>query len=59
MTTKRHHAQAGRHESASIRREQALCVGAMESGEYDAMSDTEWVLLCEMTARETAEAQSE
>lgn len=43
-----------RHSSDAERREQALCADALSSGEFDAMSDDEWVLLCERAAR-TAE----
>lgn len=40
------------------RREQELCVTALESGHYDSMSDDEWVALCEQLARaELAEAE--
>ena len=36
----------------ATQREQALCLLAAESGEYDAMTDEEWVRLCEKTAHE-------
>ncbi|MBP8131776.1 MAG: hypothetical protein KA184_19530 [Candidatus Hydrogenedentes bacterium] len=47
---KRSEAPTGRHDSASTRREQALCRAALESGECDAMTDDEWVALCESVA---------
>ena len=49
-----HH--TGRHESAGTRREQAFCMSALETGDYDAMSDKEWVSLCEEVAGDCADA---
>lgn len=48
----------GRHSSASSQREQALCVEALESGEFDNLSDAEWVALCERISREEEESAS-
>ena len=39
-----------RDASAGLRREQALCVAALASGEYDNMTDKEWVAMCERIA---------
>lgn len=39
---------------ASIQREQALCQDAIESDAYDALTDKQWVELCERTGREEA-----
>ncbi|HNR29437.1 MAG TPA: hypothetical protein PKI11_00980 [Candidatus Hydrogenedentes bacterium] len=50
MKPKRCDAPTGRHDSAATRREQALCKAALESGDCDAMSDDEWVALCEAVA---------
>lgn len=47
---KRSEAPTGRHDSASTRREQALCRAALESGECDTLSDEEWIALCEEVA---------
>ena len=41
--------------SAASRREQALCIDALESGEYDDLTDKEWVAMCERTARDHCE----
>mgnify|MGYP006969385184 CR=1 FL=1 len=38
--------------NSSIQREQELCLDAIESGDYDSMSDKEWIELCERAARE-------
>ena len=43
---------SGRYGSDAARREQKLCVDAMHSGDYDDMTDAEWVLMCEQLARE-------
>lgn len=43
-------ASLSRHNS--IQREQELCLDAIESGNYDTMTDKQWVELCERTARE-------
>jgi hypothetical protein len=58
LSTKQHPSSgnAGRHHTDASRREQALCVQALSSGDYDNMSDGEWVALCEQVAREEAEA---
>jgi len=49
-----------RHNAAEAsRREQTLCIAALTSGEYDHISDKEWVLMCEQAAREaTADSQA-
>jgi len=52
---KTYHPQTGRHETVATCREQALCLAALESGEYDGMTDKEWVLLCEEVAKKTAD----
>jgi hypothetical protein len=44
---------AKRDEDRSVVREQALCNEAIESGEYDSISDEDWILLCERIAAET------
>ncbi len=36
-----------------MHREQELCIEATESGQYDQMSDEEWVRLCEKISRES------
>lgn len=46
----------GRYVSAGSRREQALCEEAVLSGEYDDMSDAEWVTMCERIAQEAETA---
>lgn len=42
----------GRHHTEASRREQELCLKALESGSFDEMSDEEWIALCEQTARD-------
>lgn len=49
-------AVVNRHHSEASRREQALCIDALDSGKYDDMSDAEWVALCERIAREASES---
>lgn len=53
----------GRHHTEASRREQELCLKALETGKFDEMSDDEWIALCEQTARDAnarnAEAKSE
>jgi hypothetical protein len=36
----------------AARREQELCVAAMDSGDFDDMSDADWVALCERLGRD-------
>ncbi len=43
---------SGRHESESSRQEQALCRAALDSTDFDGLSDQEWVWMCERIARE-------
>lgn len=50
---------ATRHSSSANRREQALCIDALASGEYDDMTDQEWVELCERIGRESEEGESQ
>ena len=38
-------------DSNAMHREQALCRLALESEDYDTMSDEEWVSLCERTGK--------
>ncbi len=45
-----------RHDTDASRREQELCVNALETGDFDEMSDQEWVAMCERIAREAAES---
>jgi len=40
----------------AARSEQDLCLLALESGEFDTMTDDEWVLLCERIAKEVNNA---
>jgi hypothetical protein len=37
--------------SESERREQALCIEALESGEFDGLTDEAWVQLCESVSK--------
>ncbi|HIJ72884.1 MAG TPA: hypothetical protein HPP83_02175 [Candidatus Hydrogenedentes bacterium] len=46
----------GRQKSLGTRREQALCIAALESGACDGMTDKEWVTLCEEVATEDKDA---
>lgn len=57
MSKKDPQIQAGRRDRNGILREQALCMAALESGEYDSLSDNEWVELCERTANDSADDQ--
>lgn len=50
MTGKNYNTQIGRQQSEATLREQALCMLALESGECDDMSDSEWIALCEKIA---------
>ena len=43
-----------RNTAAALRREQDLCVSAVASGEYDHMTDQEWVVMCEQIAHEAS-----
>jgi hypothetical protein len=56
MSRKTHQHTTVRHDSVATHREQALCLIALQSHEYDAMTDEEWVSLCEKIARELPEA---
>ncbi|MCC6143520.1 MAG: hypothetical protein IT368_06910 [Candidatus Hydrogenedentes bacterium] len=47
---------SGRYDSGSMKREQALCMEALLSGEFDSLSDQEWVALCEKIAHEEEQA---
>jgi hypothetical protein len=38
--------------SEATRREQELCAQALDTGDFDDMSDAEWVALCEKLSRE-------
>lgn len=40
----------GRHSSAVSSHEQELCNAALLSGQYDNMTDEEWVAMCERIA---------
>jgi hypothetical protein len=40
------------HNTAATRAEQALCLSALDSGEFDHLSDMQWVALCERLSRE-------
>ena len=42
-----------------LEREQALCAEALASGEFDDMSDSEWVAMCEEAAREQSASRQE
>jgi len=42
----------------SLRREQELCIDAMSSGEFDDLSDQEWVALCERVAQQQKQAHA-
>ncbi len=62
MTTSHEYKTTGRGRDISLRDEQNFCLEAMESGEYDTMSDKEWVAICERVAagaRRTAEQPRE
>ena len=53
-STDTHPKKGGRDNS--LKQEQSFCRNALESGEYDRLSDEEWVALCErvsVTARHT------
>lgn len=55
-STDTHPKKGGRDNS--LKQEQSFCRNALESGEYDRLSDEEWVALCErvsVKARSTAE----
>ncbi len=49
---------ATRHTSNAIQREQELCLDALESGDYDTMTDKQWIELCEQASRDAQEAQT-
>lgn len=40
------------HDSTLTNPEQALCQLALESGDYDELTDEQWVSLCEQIAKE-------
>jgi hypothetical protein len=50
MSQKKYDAQIGRQQSEATRREQEFCMAVLESGEYDDLSDSEWIALCERVA---------
>jgi len=50
MTTSHEYKSTGRGREDSLRSEQIFCLKALESGEYDTMSDQEWVAECERVA---------
>ena len=52
MSSSERSSTARRAEDRSLVREQALCNEALESGEYDSISDEDWILLCERIAAE-------
>lgn len=53
MSSSESTSETKREQDRSILREQALCNEALESGEYDSISDDDWILLCERIAAET------
>ncbi len=58
--SRNHHGQGIRlTTSEATRREQELCAAALDSGEFDNMSDAEWVALCEKLGREEMAAAEE
>jgi len=57
MKQKRTSSEISLRISDAIRREQELCVAALDSGEYDNLSDAEWVSLCEELNRKQHPAQ--
>jgi len=59
MNKRVHQHTTVRHDSMATHREQALCMLALESSKYDAMSDDEWVFLCEKIAKEVRYAPPE
>ncbi|MBI2422301.1 MAG: hypothetical protein HYV27_05680 [Candidatus Hydrogenedentes bacterium] len=59
MSSKHSDSTVSRSGAIALRREQELCVAAVTSGEYDDMSDAEWVLLCEQLAQEAAGSHAE
>jgi len=43
----------GKYDSGASRREQALCMHALETGDFDNMTDAEWLALCEQIAHDS------
>ena len=37
----------GKYDSESLRREQEFCLNALSSGDFDEMTDSEWIAMCE------------
>jgi len=59
MSEKAHQQTTVRRGLTATHREQALCMAALESCEYDAMTDEEWVSLCEKVGKEYLDAPPE
>ena len=52
MSKRSSHPPAIRAHSRSERREQALCIEALESGKFDTLTDEAWVQLCETVSKD-------
>jgi hypothetical protein len=49
---------SGRYDSGGTKREQALCMEALLSGDFDSLSDQEWIALCEQIAHDAEKAKA-
>ena len=49
----------GKYDSEAYRREQAFCLDALDSGEFDNLSDAEWIALCERVAQKKRPVKEE
>lgn len=54
MSTRKSSPALSRHDSSASRREQELCRDALDTGQYDELTDQQWVAMCERIARESA-----
>lgn len=51
MSSKNPISGMGRYDSEECKREQAFCLAALDSTDFDGLSDREWIAICEQVAR--------
>ncbi|MBI1317366.1 MAG: hypothetical protein GC168_00270 [Candidatus Hydrogenedens sp.] len=58
MSSKTTRTDPDKREQDAMRIEQEFCLDAMSSGEFDDLSDQEWVALCERVAQQQKQANT-
>lgn len=59
MSSKQPTTGLGKYDSEAYRREQEFCLDALDSGEFDNLSDAEWIALCERVAQKKTSLERE